>query len=151
MARLASSIGLAAIVAVAAASACDDGKKPAPTPPTSKGPVGPPPYRVDTMAPAAPCSAGAPCAITLRLTALRDFHVNTEYPFKFLGDAELAVELDGTGDFALLEAKTGTLTVRFRARAAGTARVTGLFKLSVCNEGSCHIESAPVSVDVPIS
>jgi hypothetical protein len=104
-------------------------------------------YRLDA-APQPPCSVSAACEAKLVLTALGDYHVNQQYPFKLVGDPGSAVQLDGTGTFVFDGAKAGTLTVRFRAAKPGTSRVTGMFKLSVCTDANCEIDTPKIAFDV---
>lgn len=105
-------------------------------------------YRVDA-GPPAPCASGAVCEARLVLTALGGYHVNQEYPFKFVG--EPATSIDGEGTFAIDDAKHGTLTVKFRPAAAGTAKLVGTFKLSVCSDENCQIEKPRLELAVPVS
>jgi hypothetical protein len=141
---------LIAFALAAAAAACSrgDAGKPAGTeqPPLAGKPF----YRVDP-GPAATCASGSACQARLVLTALGDYHVNKEYPFKFVGEAAPAPPVDGEGSFALDDAKHGTLTVTFRPAAAGTARLVGTFKLSVCNDDTCEIETPRIELAVPVS
>lgn len=109
-----------------------------------------PAFRVD-VAPPATCRAGATCEARVKLTALGDYKVNEEYPFKFVADASEAVVVDGTGKFARETAKTGTLVIRLRAQRAGTAQVSGKFKLSVCTQDICKIEAPQVRFAVPVT
>ena len=109
-----------------------------------------PVFRLE-VAPPASCAVGAACEARIVLTALGAYKVNKEYPFKFVADPGPGVSIDGTGTFAPTDAKTGTMTVRFRAEAAGTSRVSGTFKLSVCTDDICKIEAAKVAFDVPVS
>ena len=140
--------GLAGLLAVAGCKG-----DPAPSSPESGEPahtlVTHEVFRID-LAPLPPCTIGATCEARLVLHALGGYKVNAEYPTKFVGD-EAATALDGTGTFAT-EAKTrGVMTVRFRPTAAGTARVSGAFKLSVCTDAVCKIEAPQVAFDVPVS
>ena len=109
-----------------------------------------PAFRVD-VAPPATCARAMPCEAQLRLTALDGFKVNAEYPFKFVGDVGPAISFDGTGTFAPGDKTTGTLTIKFRSEAAGTIKVSGTFKLSVCTEEVCKIEQPKISFDVPVT
>lgn len=109
-----------------------------------------PAFRVD-VAPPASCARGAACEARLVLTAVEPYKVNAEYPFKFVADAAPGITVDGPGAFAHGDGRTGTLTIRFRADAAGTARVTGTFKLSVCTDEICKIEAPKVAFDVPVT
>lgn len=101
-------------------------------------------YRVDLARPPA-CSVGTTCEAELVLTALGDYHVNERYPVK------LEVEpgsIADAGTFARAGEKTGTLAVKLNPTKPGTARVTGTFKLSVCTDDNCEIESPRIAFDV---
>jgi hypothetical protein len=116
------------------------------------GPSAPagPSFRVDTVPPAS-CSRSAPCAAELKLQALGAFHINRDYPFKFVADPSPGVDHEPDPGFAVIDDQTAAMTLRFRAVTEGTARVLGTFKLSVCSEETCVIEAVPVSIDVPTS
>jgi hypothetical protein len=107
-------------------------------------------YRVDA-APQVACASGATCEARVVLTALGDYHVNQEYPFKFVGDPAPAVQLDGAATFAVDDARHGTLTIKFRPMAPGTANLAGTFKLSVCSDQACEIEAPTLALTVPVS
>ena len=144
---------IAATVAALAVVACDKGREPAPA--TEAAAQGAPPlaskafYRVDAK-PLAPCSAGATCEAQLVLTALGDYHVNGDYPTKFVADATASadVTVDSQGTFTLDGAKRGTLTVRFKPAKPGPAQLVGTIKLSVCNDDNCEIEAPKITLDV---
>lgn len=106
-------------------------------------------YRIDP-GPTTPCASGAICEARVVLTALGDYHVNKDYPFKFVGDPA-AVAVDGDGSFALDGAKRGTLTIKFRPATPGSAKVVGSFKLSVCSDDACEIESPRLELTIPVS
>jgi hypothetical protein len=95
-------------------------------------------YRIDLVPPSA-CAASAPCEVRLVLTAQGDYHVNDQYPVKFI--AEQGIE--GTGTFHRDSEKVGTL--RLTARPG---RISGTFKLSVCTEENCEIEAPRIAFDV---
>lgn len=147
-----------ALAAAVAAPACKKDREPAstgPSPATARGPGMPEPlatgasYRVD-LGPRTPCAAGATCEARLVLAALGGFKVNREYPFKFVADPAPGVTVDGTGTFAFDDAKTGTLTLAYRAERGGPARFAGTFKLSVCTDESCIIESPKLAFELPV-
>src|SRR5512139_3040666 len=69
-------------------------------------------YRVDAK-PLAPCAVNTTCKAQLVLTALGAYHVNDDYPTKFVADAASGVRIDGEGTFKIGGAKHGTMTVRF--------------------------------------
>jgi hypothetical protein len=106
-------------------------------------------YRIDAGPPVA-CAPGATCQARLVLTALGGYHVNQDYPFKFVGESAPAVTVDGEGAFAIDDARHLTMTVKFRPAAAGTAAVVGTFKLSVCSDDTCEIETPRIELAVPV-
>lgn len=106
-------------------------------------------FRVDAAPSQPPCVAGTACEARLVLTALGDYKVNDEYPFKLVADATPGIAVEGTGKFTP-EGKTGTMAVAFRADKPGTAKLTGTFKLSVCNDHNCQIEAAKIAFDVSV-
>jgi hypothetical protein len=139
---------LLALAAALALGGCGGSKKSEPVP-AGKPLAGKAFYRVDP-GPATPCATGSTCEVRLVLTALGDYHVNKEYPFKFVGDPAAAA-VDGEGSFAFDGEKRGTMTVKFRPAAAGNAKVVGNFKLSVCSDDTCEIESPKLELSVPVS
>lgn len=140
---------LAVAAALLIACARDDGQKAEPLAARPASAAAGPSYRVD-VAPPATCLHGTVCEAKLVLVALGDFKVNAEYPFKFVGDVTPGLAFEGSGTFAHADAKTGTLTIRFRPAAAGTAKIAGAFKLSVCTAEVCEIEAAKVAFDVAV-
>jgi hypothetical protein len=144
---------LGTLVLALALAACSDAAKarpeaPAPAhaaPVVADGPA----YRVDVLPPAS-CRVAAPCELGVRVTALRDFHVNPEYPFKVVAEPNPDLVAEPPTPIALADARTGTLTYRFRAARAGTLQLRGAFRLSICNDAQCLIETAPVAVDLPV-
>lgn len=106
-------------------------------------------FRVDAAPEQPPCQVEAPCEARVILTALGDYHVNEKYPTKLVADATPGLKIDGTGSFSP-DGKTGTMALPFRASKAGTAKIAGTFKLSVCNEENCQIESPKIAFDVPV-
>ena len=107
-----------------------------------------PSHTVEVMPPA-PCTAGDPCAVAVRLTALGGYKVNHDYPFKFVPAPGSAVAIDPS-TVVLDGTHAATVTVPFRADTAGTVRVAGKLRLSVCNADECKIEEEPVSIEIPI-
>ena len=104
-------------------------------------------YRIDAK-PVAPCKAGATCEVQLVLTALGDFHVNDDYPTKFVADTVGDIVVEGEGTFVIAGAKQGTMTVKFKPAMPGAAKLSGTFKLSVCSDKTCEIEAPKVALDV---
>jgi hypothetical protein len=140
------------LIALALVAACNGAKAggsltpepPAPPPPEA------PAFEVKVTPPAS-CARAKPCEATIALTALRDYKVNKDYPFKFVGDTAPGYTFDGTGTFARTADKTGTLTIRFTVDATSPAKISGTFKLSVCTEEVCKIESPKIAFEVPVT
>jgi hypothetical protein len=115
-------------------------------------------FALDATSPG--CKAAEECSVTLKLTPTGEFHVNKEYPYKFLATPAAGVSYLGKsdansfgkqwGDYVEQGEKLGLLTVRFKAAAAGEARVTGKYKLSVCSAAQCLIEEQQVDLAVPV-
>jgi hypothetical protein len=143
-------MGRELIALLVLAAACK--REEPPGPPPAIGAAAPPlaakPYYRLDAAPQPACAANTACDARLALTALGDYHVNKQYPFKLVGDPNPDIQLDGTGTFAFDGDKAGTLTVKFRAAKPGTAKVTGMFKLSVCTDANCEIDTPKIAFDV---
>lgn len=98
--------------------------------------------------------------MTLNLSVTGDYHVNKGYPYKFIGAASPNVTFLGNGDantfsraagdFQERGEKAATMTVRFKPAAAGSAKVSGTYKMSVCSAENCQIEQQAVTLDVPV-
>jgi hypothetical protein len=152
-------IAAGALVAVAACSrdkggAPDEGtagaRSGAPEGAAARAPAGPPIaqteyFRVDAVEPS--CVAGTPCEAQLVLTATGGFHVNKDYPFKFVADtaAPTAVAVE-TAAFAPHGTHTGTMTIKLAPTKAGPAEVRGTFKFSVCDDDTCKIEEPAIAI-----
>jgi hypothetical protein len=114
-------------------------------------------FTLDVASPG--CRVELPCVVTLRLAASGAYHVNKEYPYKFVAAATPGVQYLGKGDASTFSRASGdfhedgekvaTMTVRFKPAAAGQARVSGTFKMSVCSAENCQIETQAVSLAVP--
>ncbi len=106
------------------------------------------------------CKAGTECAMTIKLVASGDYHVNAEYPYKFVASAAPGIEFLGkgeattftraAGDFAPHGEKSGTMTVRFKPSSPGEARIAGTYKFSVCSADQCQIEQEKLDLAVPV-
>jgi hypothetical protein len=113
-------------------------------------------------APAADCAAGASCAIAVKLVAQADYHVNQQYPYKFIAAQTPGVTFLGSdpaapnvftktaGDFAIGDEKTATMMVKFKAGQKGAVSIGGTFKLSVCSTQNCQLEQQDVAVNVTV-
>jgi hypothetical protein len=140
---------IACALVVVAACGRDKAADRAPPVPTSPPLASKAFYRIDA-GPRTPCAAGATCEARLVLSALAGYHVNKDYPFKFVGEPA-GFAIDGDGTFALDDARVGTMTVRFRPRTQGTAKLVGTFKLSVCSGDQCEIEEPKIELVIPVS
>jgi hypothetical protein len=108
------------------------------------------------------CAVGATCAVTLKLTATGDYHINQDYPYKFHADDTAGLEYLGTdaagkatfskaaSNWRTPDEKSGVMTVSFRPGASGTKAVAGTFKLSVCSKEQCQLEQQQVSTTVAV-
>lgn len=113
-------------------------------------------------APASDCAAGANCAVTVKLAAQGEFHINKEYPYKFTASPSSGVTYlgsdsgnpnvftKGAGDFAIGDEKTATMTVKFKASQKGSVTIGGTFKMSVCSSANCQLEQQDVAVTVAV-
>ena len=104
-----------------------------------------------------PCSKDAECAFVARLSATDGFHVNDEYPYKLSMDPSSDVTFPaggvftkGAGDFRVDGKTAGSMVVRYRSAALGAHAVAGTYKLSVCSDAKCQMETAKVAVTVSI-
>lgn len=113
-------------------------------------------FSLEVGAPGA-CAKDAECTFLVRLTATDGFHVNDEYPYRLAMDPSPDVTFPAggvftksAGDFRVDGKTQGTMTLRYRSAAPGAHAVTGTYKLSVCSEAKCQMETAKVSVTVSI-
>jgi xylose isomerase len=93
------------------------------------------------------CKAKSECAVTVKLTALGEFHLNKEYPHKVkvndaAGVAWAKPEFGkASGDYAAAGEKEATITLKFTPEKAGKVELSGKFKFAVCSESSCSPSS----------
>lgn len=116
-------------------------------------------FFVDAIAPA-DCGAGRECAVTVKLVATGEFHVNDQYPYRFKADDAPGVQFAGTdaagknvfskaaGDWRKVDEKGGAMTVRFTPSDKGDKTIAGTLKLSVCSAQNCLLEQRTVSATV---
>jgi hypothetical protein len=115
-------------------------------------------FSLDVASPG--CRANEECAMTIKLVTAADYHVNKEYPYKFVATPAQGVSFLGktdpntfgrsSGDFVEQGEKSALLTVRFKPTAAGEAKVAGKYKLSVCSADRCQIDEAMIDLAVPV-
>lgn len=115
-------------------------------------------FALDVASPG--CKAGEECAMTIKLAASGSYHVNKEYPYKFIATPASGVAFLGksdpnqftraSGDFVEQGEKGGLMTVRFKPASAGEAKVAGKYKLSVCSADQCLIEEPMIDLAVPV-
>jgi hypothetical protein len=117
-------------------------------------------FTIDAIA--GDCAAGGSCAVTVKLVAQADYHINQQYPYKFTAIQAPGVTFLGTdtngphiftktgGDFAINDEKTGTMTVKFKPGAKGALSIGGTFKLSVCSAQNCQLEQQDIAVNVTV-
>lgn len=110
---------------------------------------------------AAPCAAGQECTMTVRLASGGGYHVNKQYPYKFvateapgitfLGKPDASTFSRESGDFREENETTAAMSVRFKPASKGVANVAGTFKMSVCSDENCQVEQTPIALHVPVS
>ncbi len=113
------------------------------------------PYQVKTEV-VGDCKAGSECTakITINVTDA-EFHVNDQYPFKFIASAP-GVEFHGSagstfqGPDFVREKKTATMNVKFKPSAKGSLTITGKYKICVCSEKTCQPQTIDVSIPVNV-
>jgi hypothetical protein len=117
-------------------------------------------FSVDA-APIGACGPGAECAIAIKVTVRDEFHVNPDYPHKFITQDVAGVEFLGkdpakknvfskaAGDFVSSDPKSAVLTVRFKSQA-GSPTIGGTLKLGVCSDQNCLIPSVDLAVPVTV-
>ncbi|HXN31090.1 MAG TPA: hypothetical protein VN894_04480 [Polyangiaceae bacterium] len=113
-------------------------------------------FFVDAVPPG-DCMAGALCQVGVKLVALDDFHVNDEFPYRFVADPKPLVQFVGTdpagqgvfskaaGDWRKDDPKSGAMAVGFFLSTPGSYSISGTFKLSVCSGAQCLLEQRPVT------
>lgn len=107
-------------------------------------------FRVDP-GPVAQCTSGGACEAKVVLTARAGYHVNPEYPYKFIADPSTELAVEGTGTFTVTDELHGTMTIAFRPAKAGTLHLSGTFRLSVCTPEDCAVEAPKIALSIPAS
>lgn len=107
------------------------------------------------------CKAGAECTMTIKLAIQGDFHINKEYPYRYVAADTAGIEYLGkteknkftkdAGDFVADGEKSGTMTVKFKPAAAGKVKLSGVYKMSLCSADQCQIEEPSLELMVPAS
>ncbi len=90
----------------------------------------------------------ARCDIDFVVRAKAGFHVNADYPHRFVKDEDKGV------DVADVKAASSTehekkLTATYARTASAATLIRGRLFLSVCTDDRCLIEKVPISLDVP--
>lgn len=118
-------------------------------------------FEIEARGPAA-CHVNAECAALVRLKALGGFHINKEYPYRFLAKANSVVRFAGkdpagpetfskaAGDFLIDSESEATLSVAFVPNRSGKVTLEGVYKMSVCSDEACEIEQSPITIDVTV-
>jgi hypothetical protein len=101
---------------------------------------------------ASSCHVGVECVVRLQLIARGSYHVNREYPHKFVAETPEARTFRESRDAFRNPGEDVTmLMVTFVPDTAGSARLSGQMKTSVCDDETCVIETPWVSIVVPVS
>ena len=118
-------------------------------------------YFVDTEQ-VGSCAVGAKCEAALTLVAVGAYHINDEYPYKFIAEAAPGVTyrgLDGAGanvfskaagNWSQRDEKTGAMTAAFTPSDRSAKKLSGTFKFSVCSAQNCQLEHVPVAVALAV-
>ncbi|MCA9494838.1 MAG: hypothetical protein KC621_33145 [Myxococcales bacterium] len=93
--------------------------------------------------PPAGCEPTETCELAVGVRAGPGFHLNRDYPVRFVADAADRLASDQP-EFTFADNRNGTQVVRL---AAGTSSVSGKLKVSWCNEEACHIDELAVTLD----
>lgn len=116
-------------------------------------------FEVVVSAPA--CKAKAGCTADIQLVAKPGYHINEEYPYRFTAKPAGGVAFKGkesaevfsksAGDFTKASASEAKLQIRFEADGSvKKIPVSGVFKMSVCSDASCQIETPALDVEIPL-
>jgi len=111
-------------------------------------------YRV-TIEPVGPYEKGKDGVVNVVLVTKGDYHINDQYPYKFVCQEPAAEGIDYTkkvvrradGKFDKARAE---LPITFKAERTGTLKVGGILSLSVCNASNCLMDKRPLVLDVTI-
>lgn len=123
-------------------------------------------YKTDLRTQGA-CKVGEECKVVITLDAQAEYHINKEYPYKFTASASPDIDYLGkegdekcgggklvfskcAGDFKEEGASKATMTVRFKPTKAGSVNVAGTYKLSVCSDQNCVLDSAKLELAVNV-
>ena len=90
--------------------------------------------------------------LTVRLTATSPFHVNDEYPHRFVPDEATDLPAGAWRElkaFVVDDERHGTLHATLERGGATT--IAGRFFTSVCSAEKCLIEKIPLTLTVPAS
>jgi hypothetical protein len=109
-----------------------------------------------------PCTVGAKCVAALTLVAVGAYHVNEEYPYKFIADPLPSVTFQGldgaganvfskaAGNWSQHDEKTGAMAAAFTPSDRAAKKLSGTFKFSVCSAQNCQLEHVPVAVALAV-
>lgn len=84
-----------------------------------------------------------------------DYHINTQYPYKFVTQQPTTEGLNYpkstvTRDDGVFEQHKAVINVPFVATQAGTAKIKGLFSLSVCTDANCLLDKRSLELSLPV-
>lgn len=108
-----------------------------------------------TIEPAGPYEKGKAGQVTIVLTTKGDYHINDQYPYKFVVQDPPAEGVsyvkktipraDGT-----FEKTRAQLPVRFTAERAGSLKVGGVLSLIVCTASNCLLDKRPLEAEITV-
>ena len=110
-------------------------------------------FTVDFTAPAS-CKKGDACALHAKLVASAPFHINDEYPYKFIVDDNASLDAlpagraftKQNGNFKKVSETVGDMEVSVKPKESTT--VTGEFRLSICAEAKCQVEAVKLALPI---
>jgi hypothetical protein len=116
----------------------------------------PVPKRFDVPSIAGKTTVGNKTTLEVKVTVAKGWKWNEQYPAKLeFKEIPVGVSLDKAkysqlkGDFKSSK-QAASIALKVSGKKAGQATVIGKIKFSVCNETTCVIEKAPVSVVVSV-
>jgi hypothetical protein len=107
-----------------------------------------------------PCTVDTGCRIAIRLVATGDYHINDEYPHKFVADDAAGIEFLGTdpggknvfskvaGNWTKSDSRTAAMVVTYKPADTQTKTVSGVLKFSVCSPQNCELDRRQVNASV---
>ncbi len=95
------------------------------------------------------CKVNEECKVALRLKAKGEFHINKEYPTKFVPSPSEGVEyVNSPYRFTPSQEKEETFTITIKRTSASAISPKGQFKFGVCTSNGCQIASVDLATTI---